>query len=410
MSNSPNPHNAAGNSGEPSAYSDWLERHNNEIREYHTKFDKIVGSNMKLQEENNKLNYKMRYIIHSAHKYNNMYNLRIHQLTNEMNIYKNKCIEQEKTINELCRVSNNQLNSYLLSIDKLNKKIKDIKHDIISIYEGSSDDIFSKYINVNIHKGNIQNKDCDDIILDAIIMQELPISFPQVSSIDSDSLISTDTKSIPVSTHDLTKNINTKKRNISEITNDNAGIDSNNIHTNKKRRVDIKLLIEQKEWNYDTLNEVDIQSVCWRKGCNNKSSCSPIGRYKVIYCEEHKRNCSENPICRIWGCKKVAKFTACPSIAHYNDVPRRCKEHCKKPQYNRLIYNTCCRHGCKSVAKYSECGTIEFESFCVKHKNIYCKKIKLYCNHFKCNNIPTTGYKDEKYPLVCDDHLEGFYK
>ena len=161
-------------------------------------------------------------------------------------------------------------------------------------------------------------------------------------------------------------------------------------------------MMVKKEWYYKDIDRFDIQGVCWREGCSNKSLFSPMGRYKNIYCEEHKRNVQSNKLCKIDGCTSVASC----STSLKGTSPTRCISHSNKPTHFSVLYNKCSKHGCMFRGRHSESGCNDIESYCGDHKKRYHKIIKLHCNYFKCNNIPTMGYADEKYPLVCAYHRD----
>ena len=156
-----------------------------------------------------------------------------------------------------------------------------------------------------------------------------------------------------------------------------------------------------KSYSYNTLNLKEIRDTCWRIGCNEKSVIGPRGKYQKIYCSSHGRNLKSRYVCKIKSCLRRATCGQSNAIK-----PNRCYEHSELIVRSLpMIYNRCVRYGCKSLGIYSITGTCNKMSYCKNHKLDNTIKIKLYCNHHNCNNEPSIGYNDEKYPLVCIDHV-----
>ncbi len=164
-------------------------------------------------------------------------------------------------------------------------------------------------------------------------------------------------------------------------------------------------LIVEKITNYDDLYRKKIKNICWRIGCNEKSVSAPNGKYTHIYCSDHLNyNGSEKPVyvCKVENCKEIATYGS------YNSKkPNRCLTHGKliKQSYP-MNYRTCKIRNCHKLGFYTNITSEDFgnSSYCKLHKFDNDRMIKLYCNHYFCNNIPIFGYKNEKYPLVCENH------
>ena len=160
-----------------------------------------------------------------------------------------------------------------------------------------------------------------------------------------------------------------------------------------------------KTYEYDKLNKTKIRNICWRIGCNKKSVIAPRGRYNAIYCKKHGINIQQRYCCKIDNCNKLATYAG-----RNSKIPTRCKFHAetlKEP--SSMIYNKCKKYRCIHSGIYSLTGNCNKISYCKIHKPENAKLIRLYCNHYKCNNIPSIGNKEDKYPLVCKDHINDMY-